>query len=69
MVQGQSPWWGSEVRPLKLKAFRLFSYKRAKSLVFKLKKTLMFAIVWSMGGRPPGPPIPGSAIGPSYGGP
>ena len=39
----------------KLKAFRLFSYKRAKSLVFKLKKT---PYVWSMGG---GPPIPGSA--------
>ena len=44
MVRGRSP--------LKLKAFRLFSYKRAKSLVFKLKKTPMFgpwgvAAAWS----------------------
>ena len=44
----------------KLKAFSLFSCKRAKSLVFKLKKTPVFG-PW---GRPrPGPPIPGSTSG------
>jgi len=65
---GQSPQRGPGTEPLmgvrgrsslKLKAFHIFSYKKAKSLVSKLKKTPMFG-PW---GQPPGPPIPGSASG------
>ena len=53
-------WWGSGAKSpsWSWKLFVYFHTKRAKSLVFKLKKT---PYVWSME-RPPGPPIPGSAV-------
>jgi len=48
-VQGRANGGGQGT--LKLKAFLLFPYKRAKSLVLKLKKTPMFG-PWGWGGGP-----------------
>ena len=66
-VSGVEPLEGSKGRSPggyqgSLKAFRLFciSYRRAKSLVFKLKKNPPSCLVHGV--RPPcSPPIPGSA--------
>ena len=45
---------------MRLKAFRIFSYKKRPKVKYLNKRKPLF---WSMGGRgrPPGPPIPGSA--------
>jgi len=49
-VQGQSPWCGSESEPMKLKPFRLFSYKKGPKVKYRKKRKRPIFGPW--GGRP-----------------